>query len=181
MKELVRILLVVMSALGASLLAHGDEQMVFIHGYDSGPEVWDTMVGLMDEWGYSRENVTVCDYQSQSKNTSIEDLASSVYWESIDPLLRVGKTELLFVVHSMGGLLLRSMVDQGLLSEDYVESVVSLAVPHYGAALPGVDMQTRQMKRGSSFIWNLANTKRKIQPSKVLSVSCGTQDEVVDY
>lgn len=162
--------------------------IVFIHGLGDNPtQCWSAMVGEMVTAGFvKRENCLLIDYSEQThqyphwNNTPIEDVAVDVALEVFKFWTEHGRPQLNFVVHSMGGLVLRSMVSQKMFSEMFIGRVVTLATPHYGQDCWSIAKQVDEMDYGSEFMWNLANAEVRISSSKVLSI-VGNGDRVVDY
>ena len=171
------------------------DHIVFIHGYqvwdgkilgyqltNGRADTWDRMVDVMSNPVYGTPFISsdkVLVVQHGISSDSIDEVAKDV-WNQIKQGFPDGTrpSKMDFVVHSMGGLVLRSMVDQNLLSDSRIGRVVTLATPHYGTRWSG-STQKNQMQFGSDFIWKLANSDRKIDPSKILCV-VGTEDGTVD-
>ncbi len=191
MKKVVKrvaLLLMVLSPLALSAADH----IVFIHGWNSSADTWNRFIGYLttkDEEGkvyITREKILPVDYAGLTgmiSATSIETIAENVA-NQIAQGFPDGTCpyQMDFVVHSMGGLILRYMVANRLIDEDRIGRVVTLATPHYGQGhhVPfGGSEQAEEMLFGSEFIWNLANADIKISPSKVLCVG-GSNDLVVD-
>ncbi|MBP5510403.1 MAG: VWA domain-containing protein [Kiritimatiellae bacterium] len=171
-------------------LAAEDRHIVFIHGLSDNGTLWDEMTNLMVRTGFvKRENAVVIDYRDNTSkfpwgggNTPIEDIGDIVNRQIEGHYFRQGRerpSKHDFIVHSMGGLVLRSMVDTFRIRRNQIGRVVTLATPHYGQDCTSVNTQVNQMDYGSVFMWNLANSEF-INGSDVLSV-VGVGDRVVDY
>jgi triacylglycerol esterase/lipase EstA (alpha/beta hydrolase family) len=110
--------------------------------------------------------------------TSLENLAAD-YRLQIEAFLKAtGAKRVDLAGHSMGGLLVRYLVEEGGLAAK-VRTVVSIAAPHQGSALaplaPGRNL--RQMRRGSGFLEKL---NAGAPPASVRFVSiCSTHDNLV--
>ena len=193
-------MLMVLSPLMLSAANH----IVFIHGFQwqsvlrkfgsrhtDVASTWDNMTNLMSNASLgtpflSREKMLVVDFKTGEHNPVSTDmpieLLAHIVMNQIKAgfpdgttLENVGKID--FVVHSMGGLVLRSMVAQGLISDSQIGRVVTLGTPHFGVTWSG-SVQEDEMHYGSEFIWNLANASKKISRDKVLCV-VGTADRTV--
>lgn len=170
------------------VIASPGTHVVFIHGLGSSANVWNNMEYIMtDELMVMPDNVLKCDYSENTStafggisNWEIEYLAAKVFLQIHAFKQQHDNPKLCFVVHSMGGLILRTMVDKGYLSDNEIERVVTLNTPHYGQDNLSTNTQTKQMQFGSTFIWNLANAKKTISSSKIYCVA-GTWDGCVSY
>ena len=183
MKTLKKLTLLAILALAPTAMFAADH-IVFIHGWNGDKGTWERMVKFMTNPDYGTpfvkaENVLVVEHSKLSSH--IEEVAKNVRDQIVAWLDNFpdGKcpSKVDFVVHSMGGLIIRSMIEQNLLSESIIDHVVTLATPHYGQSW-NKSVQQRDMEYGSEFIWKLANTANRITPSKVLCV-VGTQDGLV--
>ena len=169
-------------------IASSGTHVVFIHGLGSSANVWNNMEYIMtDNLTVMPDNVLKCDYSENTStafggisNWEIEYLAAKVFLQIHAFKQQHDNPKLCFVVHSMGGLILRTMVDKGYLSDADIDRVVTLNTPHYGQDNLSTNTQTKQMQFGSTFIWNLANAKRTISSSKIYCVA-GTWDGCVSY
>lgn len=191
MKVIKRIVaFMLLSSLSLVGLAAEDRHIVFIHGLSDNGTLWDEMTNLMVRTGFvKRENAVVIDYRDNTSkfpwgggNTPIEDIGDIVNRQIEGHYFRQGRerpSKHDFIVHSMGGLVLRSMVDTFRIRRNQIGRVVTLATPHYGQDCTSVNTQVNQMDYGSVFMWNLANSEF-INGSDVLSV-VGVGDRVVDY
>ena len=164
------------------------DHIVFIHGWQMFSsdriDTWDSMVDCMTNSAYGTpyvdaDKVLVVNYSSLAGSVSIKDVAKNV-WAQIQRGFPDGSylPQMDFVVHSMGGLVLRSMVEQGLLSDSLIDHVVTLASPHYGQRQNWSEQQ-KNMNYGSEFLWDLANATKKVTPSKMFCL-VATQDAVVN-
>ena len=184
MKTLKKLMLFAILALAPTAMLAADH-IVFIHGYQltgGRADTWDRMLGFMTNSIYGTPFVSadkVLVVQHGDLSSPIADVANDV-WDQIKNGFPDGTRpeKMDFVVHSMGGLVLRSMVEQNLLLDSRIDRVVTLATPHYGQRRRGSEQQ-RNMEYGAEFIWNLATTSKKITSRKVLCV-VGTIDGVVD-
>jgi len=187
------VLVVLLFALTLPAMSSEGTHVVFIHGLGSSRDVWNNMVALLtdpNELTVLTDNVLQCDYSENTStvgpfiesfnNWPIKSLAAKVWLQIRQFKNQHGNPKLSFVVHSMGGLILRTMVDENFLSDADISRVVTLNTPHYGQDNLSSNTQTRQMQFGSEFIWNLANSKNTISPSKVYCVA-GTYDGCVSY
>lgn len=178
-----------LAALVVAGFAHAADHIVFIHGWQmfgGGSSTWDRMVQLMvtpETTGGAefrrREQLHVAVHGDDSRG--IETIAGEVYKQIENGFPDGTKVpagaQMDFVVHSMGGLVLRSMVKQRLLEPSQIGRVVTLATPHYGQKFK-LTQQQKDMSFGSEFIWDLANADRKIPAYRVLCLA-GTSDDVV--
>jgi len=165
-----------------------DRHIVFIHGLSDSGALWDEMKYILtDDLFVLWDHVVVADYHGSTGkilrggggSTPIENVGDIVMSQIMDHYDGNLPNKLDFVVHSMGGLVLRSMVATGRISKERVGRVVTLATPHYGQDCPSLTYQFDQMDYGSVFMWNLANADF-IDGNNVLSV-VGVGDKVVDY
>ena len=187
MKTMKKLMMLAILAFAPTAMFAADH-IVFIHGWQmfswGKPHTWDDMVDCMTNKTYgvpytTQDKILVADYKEMSGNATIKRIAVKV-WGQINKRFNDGEKlpKMDFVVHSMGGLVLRSMVHQGLLDESLIDHVVTLASPHYGQSW-NKSRQQKCMEFGSQFIWELANTSTKIAANKVLCV-VATSDDVVD-
>ena len=189
MKTLKKLMLFAILALAPTAMFAADH-IVFIHGWQmfgdkERIDTWDRLTNYMANAAFgvpfaSQEKMLVVNYyRGQDESRTIEEVARDVK-DQIKGGFPDGAcpAKMDFVVHSMGGLVLRTMVKNGDISEDMIDRVVTLASPHYGTRWSG-STQRNQMQFGSEFVWELANSDNKINPSKVLCV-VGTEDGTVD-
>ena len=184
MKTLKKLMLLAVLALAPTAIFAADH-IVFIHGYQltgGRADTWDRMVDFMTNSVYGTPFVAadkVLVVQHGDLNCQIEEVARDV-WDQIERGFPDGThpAKMDFVVHSMGGLVLRSMVEQNKLSDSRIDRVVTLATPHFGQRMHASPQQCDQ-EYGSEFIWKLATTSKKISAGKVLCV-VGTKDRVVE-
>ena len=159
--------------------------LVFIHGMGGSEGTWTRFRALAAGRICNDDEILPVDYSRMTGTTgagnSIDEIANIVanrvrlflnsrpegMCESAD-----------FVVHSMGGLVLREMVARGYISDAMIHRVVMLATPNYGQDQYGRSQQSAQMSYGSTYMWELANEANQISPLKVLC-QIGTADALV--
>ena len=179
MKKITRLLAILLMVL-LPLASFSADHIVFIHGWQGSRNTWAHMVELLTTGvpAYIQESNVLCvDYSNRSGDWPIKILAADV---SNQIRARFGSNlpKMDFVVHSMGGLVLRAMVDEGYLPETLIGRVVTLGTPHFGQKFQ-FSQQTRDMGFASSYVWELAHAKTKISKNKILCV-VGTRDGIVD-
>lgn len=169
----------------------GTNPVLFIHGFDpDGPadtncaDYWDSAITHFGDSGWTRGNLLTYGYYATgpksdcnfnyvgTRATSLTTIAKSLA-ETIYYSWTVNNEKIDVVAHSMGGLVVRSMLyhvangTPGWPPELYIEDVVTLGTPHDGAepaqlaacriAFPG-QRQCTEMTPGSDFLSELPET-----------------------
>ncbi len=140
--------------------------VIFLHGWRSDDTIWSDMINLMVNAGWSITNLHALSYWEDGRKT-VPFYAEKVGKE-VDALLDKKKgANFDFVVHSMGGLVLRQMLIDKPSRRDRIGRVVDLATPHFGQFRDEGEA-AEDMKYGSEFLWNLnwawhANSKVRIK------------------
>lgn len=163
----------------------GRRPVVLLHGYEGDRETWTDFLREFSAAGYGEDDLLTFEYYAKSSaaddlsagltalgadtGTPIETLAAGVaanlrVW--LRRRAQAGDQEpgsdsdlpaCDFVAHSMGGLVLRKLMED---CPELVHRAVTLGTPHFGqnvsSSLTGY--QTQQMKYGSSFLWQRAET-----------------------
>ena len=138
--------------------------VIFLHGWNSDSGIWKDLRGLLvSDAGYAGEDLYALNYYA-SKNsdssctisTDIRTVAAFVAREIETFYAERGGTQAVdLVCHSMGGLVARSVLAQGLVERAHLRRIVTLATPHFGQDAT-ISYQAQQMKYGSLFLWELA-------------------------
>lgn len=151
-----------MAVTGWCGLSASARPVVFLHGWNSDGEIWKPLQELLvSDAGYEKAAFKTYSYYELGKgfdtDTPIETLAAAVA-ERIAADVPEGEFDV--VAHSMGGLVLRSAIYDGLVDPARIGHFITLGTPHYGEliGIPGFSAgtQTHQMALGSSFLWDLA-------------------------
>lgn len=195
MKQCIRwlygIVLVFVAMCATAVSAASSRPVVFLHGWNSDGSIWENMMDLMVKSGnWSREQFTAPSYINSSwwklemagygeSDYPISVMAAKVFVYYVKPVLEGTSEPIDFVVHSMGGILLRQMIAGGYLPVDRIGRVVDLATPHYGQA-QSAGQSAKDMYYGSEVLWNLAvDWSNKVPPSlksKWLNIAGITHD-----
>ena len=168
---------------GASYDLSGRRPVVFLHGYYGDRSTWSDFRRLFLAAGYGADDLLVFSFYSDSDDetgaarglvaldasvdTRIERIAQKVaantrVWlrrragfEDDDASHDAELPAADFVCHSMGGLVFRRLYAD---RPELAHRCVDLGTPHFGqnVALSIAGDQTKQMKYGSSFLWELA-------------------------
>ncbi|MFH1317492.1 MAG: hypothetical protein ABIH71_00555, partial [Candidatus Omnitrophota bacterium] len=122
--------------------------ILFVHGLNSDFSAWNTAVSELKKYFYKATGeckyfdyggnylITV-DYKSQN-NCDIPTIARTVLKPKIDEVIEKfpeGHKKVIVVVHSMGGLVTRSLLKQYPEYQDKIERVVFIGTPHLGSPL----------------------------------------------
>jgi hypothetical protein len=124
--------------------------ILFAHGYQSSKETWDLFAEYAQQAGYNVFRYDV------PKDGSIEARATVLAQDIVDLGDLIADHSLLTVGHSMGGLDLRYIVSLGHQNQankddifyraaKKIAKIYTLASPHKGTSLPGVDDATKDM------------------------------------
>lgn len=172
---------------GSAAAKDVNRPLIFVHGHEADSGVscnatWRDMMAHFRVYGYKGQFETVRYYKNDSacsdyfgpgysprimsatSDTPIQDIAKALAWHIYD-INRFG-TGVNIVAHSMGGLIVRYMIDQvqrhkaGWPPNITVPSVVTLGTPHngidfadpWGCWATGDSKECRQMDSSSSFI-----------------------------
>ncbi|MFJ8853269.1 esterase/lipase family protein [Streptomyces sp. NPDC102437] len=128
----------------------GRNPVIFVHGRNAGPGVWDRMITDFESGGYSRDRLFAWSYDTtQSTNEVLADRLGSY----VDEVLRTtGAQQVDLVAHSLGGLPTRWYVAFGG-GRQKVARWVSLAGPNHGTSVAYLcalwDQGCRDMTPGS--------------------------------
>jgi len=142
--------------------------VIFLHGWNSDGTIWSNMTNLMIKAGWEQNQLFAPSYL----DTSWWKIETLGYGSSDQPITIIADAvykhpdvqkclhdfpdgEIDFVVHSMGGLILRQLIAKEPVIAHRVGRVVDLATPHYGQ-LQEAGRAAEDMKYGSPFLWNLA-------------------------
>ena len=115
----------------------GTDKILLIHGWNSGSEVWKEFVDYHRKDYAGRNDVRVCDYNWRSSLP----VAAKLLWEALHADEEA--TNWYLVCHSMGGLVVRQMIND-MVSQKLsysnkvkitIRAVVFIATPHQGTPL----------------------------------------------
>lgn len=153
--------------LTALAFAASANPIVFLHGWNSAGDLWDNIRALAVKpvaeggMGIVADDMIALSYYAASGDYG---LGCSVYTPIQEVATNAARVIKAFqekkgvpvdvVCHSMGGLVFRSMVADGLIDTTTVRRYITLGTPHYGQ---NADMsyQAQQMYYGSDFLWKL--------------------------
>ncbi|MEV0538467.1 esterase/lipase family protein [Nocardia salmonicida] len=125
--------------------------VVFVHGYQGGPDKWNTAVSSFKSAGYTSGELFAYQYDwTKSNKTSAEGLATFVKQVLAD----TGAGQVDIVNHSMGGMVTNWYVKQ-LGGQASVKHIASLAGAHHGSYNAASCQQyasCKEMYPGSSFL-----------------------------
>ncbi|MEV1085057.1 alpha/beta hydrolase [Streptomyces sp. NPDC050211] len=182
---------------------NSEETVIFIHGYaptathdceeyfkNAGTlfrnKHWD---GDLYTYGYYNGNSN-CSYNFPAdRNTSLNTVAKA-FAQRIHQLYSRDNKKVDIVAHSMGGLIVRTMLRHVALKDGrdgwpkylYIEDVVTLGTPHDGTnwgEFQDQFRQARQMERGSSFINSLGENLYRSQMGTDWTLVSSFDDAVV--
>ena len=160
---------VLVLALAVSALVADANPIVFLHGWNSGGDLWDSIKTLAAKpeseggMGIPAADMIALSYYAASNKVEY-GLGCSVYTPIQEVATNAARVIIAFqtekgkpvdvICHSMGGLVFRSMVADGLIDTNVVRRYITLGTPHYGQ---NADMsyQAQQMYYGSDFLWKL--------------------------
>ncbi|MGW0823814.1 esterase/lipase family protein [Streptomyces sp. NPDC002845] len=176
------------NAAGAPKRSNSESTVIFIHGYapfgdhDCAKYFKDAQThfknrhwdGDLYTYGYYKGNSNCTYNYGGDRDTSLNTVAKRFAWR-IHNKFSKDKKKVDIVAHSMGGLIVRTMLrhvakkdgKDGWPKYLYIEDVVTLGTPHDGTSwAEGCDKyrQCRQMEKGSSFIKSL---EEKLYRSKM--------------
>ena len=138
---------VLVLALAVSALAANANPIVFLHGWNSGGDLWDSIKTLAAKpeseggMGIPAADMIALSYYAASNKveyglgcsvyTPIQEVATNA--ARVIKAFQIEKDRPVDVIcHSMGGLVFRSMVADGLIDETVVRRYITLGTPHYG-------------------------------------------------
>ena len=109
--------------------------IVFIHGYSANGAAFDAWMDVLQENGYSKDDIHVLTYESLSNEITIDDIA-----EGFDQALagQVGLDngeEFDAIVHSTGMLVLRSWITRSDHRRGRLRHLIALAPATFGSPL----------------------------------------------
>ena len=154
-------------ALASAVFSVNANPIVFLHGWNSAGDLWDNIRALAATpvadggMGIAADDMIALSYYATSGDYA---LGCSVYTPIQEVATNAARVIKAFqqekgapvdvVCHSMGGLVFRSMVADGLVDTNVVRRYITLGTPHYGQ---NADMsyQAQQMYYGSDFLWKL--------------------------
>lgn len=170
MKQCIRwlygIVLVFVAMCATAASATSPRPVIFLHGWNSDGAIWDNMMNLMVKSGnWSRTQLIAPSYLESKwwivegwgygdSDLPISVIADRVYERYVKPELDKRDGSVDFVVHSMGGLVLRQMIVNHVNLTARIGRVVDLATPHYGQAQEA-GTSAEEMYYGSPVLWNL--------------------------
>ena len=129
---------------------NSSKNILFAHGYQSSKETWDLFAAYAQNDGY---NVFRYDVPADG---SIEARATVLAQDIVALGDSIGDASLITVGHSMGGLDLRYIVSLAHVNQadkdnlfykaaKKIAKIYTIATPHKGSSLPGIDDATRDM------------------------------------
>ncbi len=160
--------------------------VVFLHGWNSDGSVWSKMKSLLiSNMGYESSELFAYSYYNKyfgySTSDKIETIAAGVAAEITETYYDAGEVPVDVVGHSMGGLLIRTMLANDLIDKKCLGRFIAIAAPNYGqniGSLGGV--QAGQMKYGSKFLWDLADAwhyrNKKLAETLCIAGACDTEN-----
>ena len=133
-----------------AIVASATQTILFAHGYKSDREVWGQFSVYAEGAGYH-----VLRFDVPPKGSS-EERATVLAHAIVDNTAEIPDHTLLSIGHSMGGLDLRYIASLGhahqndhndifYLAAKKIARIYTIATPHKGTGLPGVDDATRDM------------------------------------
>ncbi|MFI5845139.1 esterase/lipase family protein [Catenuloplanes sp. NPDC051500] len=126
------------------------DPVVLIHGYNSSPATWNTLVQRLTAAGYDAADIHRFGYDYRVSNVTTAALLA-------DYIAAIGAPHVDLVGHSMGALIARYYV-KNLNGTRTVDELISLAGPHHGTrtlAICSFDPSCREMLPGSAFLRTL--------------------------
>jgi hypothetical protein len=135
------------------------KSVLFAHGYKSNKETWDLFATYAQNSGYNVFRFDV------PEDASIKDRATVLANKIVQNSDKIADNSLLAVGHSMGGLDLRYIVSLGHKNQNdkddlfykaakKIEKIYTLASPHKGTGLVGIDDATKDMEDENMKIFN---------------------------
>jgi hypothetical protein len=136
------------------------KNILFAHGYQSSSETWDLFANYVEQvGGYNIYRYSV------SKDSSIQTRATQLAQYILSDSSKIADHSLLSIGHSMGGLDLRYIVSLGHKNESdkdnlfykaakKISKIYTLATPHKGTGLTGIDDATKDMEDENMKIFN---------------------------
>jgi pimeloyl-ACP methyl ester carboxylesterase len=201
MKTAMRNALIVGVLLCAGAPTFAANKTFLLHGWNGAPSGFDRMTALLvSDGGWLSEDIIAGDYSDVPDSYTIEQVS----FEVADDLAAVrnanGFKPVDVVCHSMGGLVVRTILAQRdsnaggggsyLFEKAWVQRFITLGTPHYGHwwtvawLTGGSDNQRAEMYMGSLFLWDLAldwqNPTKSLALSSVLSVVGRPNDVLYD-
>ena len=136
----------------APLARSGRIPVLLVHGYLSNRGLFRSVIRSLEDAGVQ----PLVTHNFERLLAPIESWADELEAIVRDVVARTGQPKVIFVCHSMGGLVVRSYVSRHGASR--VAKLVTIASPHHGtlAASRGVGHNARQMRRDSEFLAALA-------------------------
>ncbi|WP_161358206.1 alpha/beta fold hydrolase [Streptomyces sp. SID3343] len=176
-------------------VAHAEDKfahrpIVFVHGYGSGPGVWDGMKQDVEKYGYSSDELFSFGYGDYTPgDTSIvtlgEQLAGYVKDKGLVAKSPDGKIDI--IAHSMGGLVARAYLRLDSGHRVTTAHLVTYGTPNHGtvtatvACATGIkcDGQVKQMVPGSDFYQWLGSVGDIPGPTNYVTFRSNIGDEPI--
>ena len=132
----------------APLARSGRIPVLLVHGYLSNRGLFRSVIRALEDAGVQ----PLVTHNFDRLFAPIESWADELDAIVREVVQRTGQPKVIFVCHSMGGLVARAYVSRHGAS--HVAKLVTIASPHHGtlAARRGVGQNARQMCRGSEFL-----------------------------
>ncbi|MFI1890094.1 esterase/lipase family protein [Streptomyces jumonjinensis] len=175
-------------------VAHAEAKLdhrpiVFVHGYNSGPGVWNGTKDRAKTYGYNENELFAFDYSKFTPgDTTILNIAAKLGAYIKDSKLTDkspdGKIDI--VAHSMGGLVSRAYLKQEL-GHKITSHLMTYGTPNHGTNLAdwgcgtGVkcDGQTGEMQRNSTVLQYLNQDDETYGATKYATVRANVGDELI--
>lgn len=143
------------AAPGTAAAAGPREPVIFVHGWNSSPSTWNTMVTNFKNAGYRSDELFAWGYNTSQSNVT----TAAQFGVFVDQVrAQTGAAKVDVISHSMGGLSTRYCIKFGSCANK-VDDWVSLAGPNHGTLISGLCSlfiaSCRDMATGSSFLANL--------------------------
>ncbi len=143
-------------AASSSFAVCNDQPIVFVHGYNSNPSTWDTMVERFEDYGY--ESCALYTFGYDDMNDSNRDSGADLA-DYVDDVLadsdHTSYDKVTIIAHSNGGLVSRwyNVFEGG---SEYINRFITLGTPHDGtttaASCVAISPACQNMYPGSGFL-----------------------------
>ncbi|RQU48899.1 esterase/lipase family protein [Burkholderia cenocepacia] len=155
--------------------------VIFIHGRNAPPGVWDTMIAQLESQGFSADRLFAWDYDTSA---STNEVVAGQFADFVkEVLLRTGAAQVNIVTHSLGSLSTRWYVKFGGGTRT-VRNWISLAGPNHGTVLAWAcalwDQGCRDMTPGSYVLSQLDANGVEIIPPVRFWTFWSNCDEQID-
>lgn len=136
----------------APLVRSGRIPVLLVHGYLSNRGLFRSLIRALEDVGVQ----PLVTHNFDRLLAPIESWADELEAIVRDVVARTGQPKVIFVCHSLGGLVARAYVSRHGAS--HVAKLITIASPHHGtvAARRGVGHNARQMRRDSEFLAAMA-------------------------